>query len=128
MSTPLSIPLFAAAVLVLIVAIAHSYLGERYLLQRLFQRYTIPPLLGSSQFAASTLRVAWHITSIAWLGLAALLVLLAVGHATPAAVGTVIGITFGVHGLVALVASRGKHLSWIFFLSIGALAVYAAQM
>jgi hypothetical protein len=122
----MTIALYIAAALVLVVALAHSYLGDRYLLQRLLKRCTIPPLLGSSQFAASTLRVAWHITSVAWLGFAGLLVLLALGRATPWAVSMVIGITFGVHGVVALVASRGKHLSWIFFLAISALAVYAA--
>jgi hypothetical protein len=121
------IALYIAAALALISALTHSYLGDRYLTKRLFKIGDLPPLLGSSQFAAITLRVAWHLTSIAWLGFAALLVLLALGRTTPQAEGLVVGITFAVHGVVVLVASRGKHFSWIFFLAIAALTVYAAQ-
>jgi hypothetical protein len=81
--------LYIAAALVLIVALAHSYLGERYLLARLFRNNT-SKILDSNGFAGRTLRFAWHITSIAWLGFAALLVLLALGRATPAAIAAVI--------------------------------------
>jgi hypothetical protein len=119
--------LYIAAALVLLVALAHSYLGERYLLARLFRNNT-SKILDSHGFAGRTLRFAWHITSIAWLGFAALLVLLALGRATPAAIAAVIGWTFLIHGAVTLVASRGKHLAWILFLTIGALAIYAQQI
>ncbi len=119
--------LYLAAALVLLVALAHSYLGERYLLAQVF-RNKPSAILDSRGFAGRTLRVAWHITSIAWLGFAALLVLLALGKAPPAAIAAVIGWTFLVHGVVALVASRGNHLSWILFLTVGALAIYAQQV
>jgi hypothetical protein len=35
-------------------------------------------------------------------------------------------ILFGVSGVLALVLSRGRHPSWMFFLPIGALTGYAA--
>jgi hypothetical protein len=121
----MTIALLIAAALVLLACAAHSYLGERYLLKRLFQRKDLPKLMGNDEFAMRTLRFAWHITSLAWLGFAALLALLAYGSATPRAVGLVIGGTFFMHGAVALIASRGKHLSWIAFFAIALLVLYA---
>ena len=123
----MTIALLIATSLVVLVCIAHSYLGERYLLKRLFKRTDLPKVMGSSEFAANTLRFAWHITSIAWLGFAAVLALLAFGSATPQAISMVIGITFFLHGAVALIASRGKHLSWIAFFAITLLVLYASQ-
>jgi hypothetical protein len=43
------------------------------------------------------------------------------GEAGPRVYGRVIGATFVVMGLVALVGSRGRHLSWIVFFTIAAL-------
>jgi len=64
------ISLLMAAVLTILVAAAHSYLGERYILIRLLRRNDLPKLFGGVEFTKKTLRFAWHITSIAWLGLA----------------------------------------------------------
>jgi hypothetical protein len=119
--------LYIAASLIVIVSVAHSYLGERYILVRLFRRNDLPKLFGSAAFTARTLRFAWHITSIAWLGLAAVLVVLAHPPASSSALGLVVGCTFLAHGVVALVGSRGKHLSWPVFLAIGILAIYATR-
>lgn len=115
--------LYAAAFLTVAIGIAHSYLGERYLLMRLFRRDNLPKLFGGDEFTKQTLRFAWHITSVAWLGFAALLVLLAQGEPSIRAVGMVIGVTFLVHCVIALVASRGRHLSWPVFLAIGLAAI-----
>lgn len=119
--------LYIAASLLVAVGIAHSYLGERYILIRLFRRGDLPKILGSAAFTARTLRFAWHITSIAWLGLAAVLVVLAHPPASSEALGLVIGCTFLAHGVVALVGSRARHLSWPVFLAIGILAIYATR-
>jgi hypothetical protein len=119
--------LYIAASLLVAVGIAHSYLGERYILIRLFRRGDLPKILGSAAFTARTLRFAWHITSIAWLGLAAVLVVLAQPPASSGALGLVVGCTFLAHGVVALLASRGRHLSWPVFLAIGILSIYATR-
>jgi DUF1680 family protein len=112
-----------AAVLTVAVAVAHSVLGERYLLVRLFRRTELPRLFGSDWLTRRTLRFAWHLTSIAWLGLAALLALLpSFGGPGAAAAGRVIALTFLVTGLVTALASRGRHLAWVVFLAIAALA------
>ncbi|HUG23566.1 hypothetical protein [Piscinibacter sp.] len=120
--------LYAAAALTVAVGIAHSYLGERYLLMRLLRSGQLAGVFSRPEFAARTLRFAWHVTSIAWFGFAAILFLLARPPVTPEALGIVIGGTFLVHFAVALAGSRGKHLSWPLFLAIGLAAIYATRM
>jgi hypothetical protein len=70
---PRELLLSAAALLCMLIGVAHSYLGEKYILIRLFRRDNLPKLLGSDWFTKRTLRFAWHLTSIAWWGFAALL-------------------------------------------------------
>lgn len=124
----MSAMLYTAALLVCAVSVAHSYLGEKYLLMRLFRRTEdLPKLLGSSEYTAKVLRFAWHLTSVAWLGLAGVLVALADPPASPRQLGLIVGGTFLFHFALALVASRGKHLSWPLFLAIGILAIVATR-
>lgn len=113
--------LLAAAGLACFLAFAHSYLGERHLLIRLFRRGDLPKLLGGTEFTKRTLRFAWHLTSLAWLSLAAILVKLNSHVPTRAELGLLLAGTFGVSGVVALVGSRGRHLSWIVFFAIALL-------
>jgi len=65
--------LLVAAVLVFAVGIAHSVLGEKLILIRLFRRPDLPKLLGDTTFTVRTLRFAWHLTTIAWWGFGAML-------------------------------------------------------
>ena len=78
-------------------------------------RKPLPKLFGSDQFTKATLRFAWHITSVAWLGFAALLLQIRLGNLGSTELLTVIGITFAITALIALLASRGRHLSWLIF-------------
>ncbi len=110
----------AVSVLTILIAAAHTYLGERYILVRLF-RQPLPKLFGNDQFTRQTLRFAWHLTSVSWLGLAALMILLHYQSATQTNTLYVLGITFSVSAFVSLFASRGKHLSWLVFGSIAVL-------
>lgn len=121
----MSLALSLAAFLLVAIGLAHSYLGERYLLVRLLRRGDLPRLLGSVEFTAQVLRFAWHITTLAWWGFAAILLHLACGPLSARVVAALIGLTFVATGLVALVGSRGRHLSWPIFLLIGALALWA---
>lgn len=117
--------LFAAAALLLLIGVAHSWLGERYILIRLFRR-DLPPLFGSDWFTRRTLRFAWHATTVAWWGIAAVLVVMA-GDADPRrGVLYAVAATFFVSFAVALVGSRGRHLSWIVFLAVALLTFAAA--
>ena len=119
--------LYLAAFLMLAVGIAHSYLGERYLLMRLFRRNPdLPRLFGSTEGTVRTLRFAWHATSIAWWGFAAIFVLLAHPPVSPRALGIALGVPLLVTGAVILLMSRGRHLAWPVFLAAGAIALLAA--
>ena len=61
--------LLAAAALAVVLGIAHSYLGERFILVRLFRRADLPKLVGSAELTKQTLRLAWHITTVLAFGL-----------------------------------------------------------
>ncbi len=115
--------LFAAAAgLLILLGVAHSYLGERYILIRLFRRPDLPKLGGSDVFTRRTLRFAWHLTSVAWWGFAALLLTLrGASTADTRTLAYVIAVTSAVSGVVALLGSRGRHPSWIVFLAIATL-------
>lgn len=113
--------LYFAAGLVVTLGAAHSVLGEKYILVRLFRRNDLPKLFGSAEFTTRTLRFAWHLTTIAWFGFAALLVRAAHGELSGEAL-RIIGATFVLSGLVALIGSRGKHLAWIAMFCIGGIA------
>lgn len=123
----MEISLYLAAFLAIAIGMTHSYLGEKYILMRLFRRDDLPKLFGSSQFTSQTLRFAWHLTTIAWWGFAAILIVLANPPVDSGTIGLVIGCTFLVHFAIALLASRGRHYSWLIFLSIGVLTIYATR-
>ncbi|KRC30570.1 hypothetical protein [Acidovorax sp. Root217] len=72
--------LAVAAALIWLTGLAHSFLGERYILIRLLRREdSLPKVLGSTAFTAGTLRFAWHLTTVAWWALAYLVFLLVGG-------------------------------------------------
>ena len=120
--------LYLAAFLLFAIGIVHTVLGEKYILVRLFRRDNLPKLFGSTDFTVRTLRFAWHLTTVAWWGFAVLLILMAHPPLVMQQVGAVIGCIFLIHFLVALFGTRGKHLSWILFLLVGVIALYAARV
>ena len=117
--------LLVAVVLTFVIGLAHSYLGERYILTRLF-RQSLPVLFGGDEFTKKTLRFAWHITTLAWFGLAAMLVLVHLDALSPANALMTIGSTFALTALTALLASRGRHLSWLVFGAIATICLAGA--
>ncbi len=117
--------LLLAAALLLMIALAHSYLGERYILVRLL-RQPLPKLFGSDDFTKRTLRFAWHITSVAWLGFAYLLLQAQHGRFSRAEVLLTICVTFAITALIALIGGRGRHWSWPVFTAIAILCYLAA--
>jgi len=123
----MSLVLNVAGVLAVVIGLVHSILGERYILIRLFRRDNLPKLQGSTEFTARTLRFAWHITTVAWWGFAAIIFQLANGSFSASTVLWAIGFTFVVTGLMTLVISRAKHFAWPAFLFIGGVALYAAN-
>ena len=108
-----------AALLIVVLGLAHSILGERYILVRLFRREDLPKLFGSSSFTTRTLRFAWHITTVAWFGFATLLVQIGNGQLTSSSAAQIIGLTSIASGFLPLIITRGKHLSWLVLFIIG---------
>lgn len=125
----MSLPLVAAAVLTVLIGFAHSWLGERYLISRLLRRSDLPHLFGSDVFTRHTLRFAWHLTTIAWGGLAGVLLLLSGVFGTlDVARGVVLicALTFAASALLSVVFTQARHLSWVVFAAITALCVWVA--
>ena len=116
-----------AALLAFSVGIAHSVLGERYILIRLFRHGDLPKLFGGTEFTARTLRFAWHLTTVAWWGAAALFFAMAQGPLTSSLASSILGVVFLVTALVTFVVSRGRHLSWPVFVAISVIAFYGAH-
>ena len=117
--------IWIASGLIVIMSLAHSYLGERYILGRLF-RQSLPPLFGDDSFTKQTLRFVWHLMTVMGFGLAALLLLWAQGHGGSSYTLYLIAGLFVIMALFPLFMTRGRHLSWVVMLVIGILCFYAA--
>lgn len=114
--------LYLAASLVVALGIAHSTLGERHILVRLFRRDNLPKLFGGTEFTVRTLRFAWHITTVAWFGFGALLLHAGRGDLSTSGTLRIIGATFIASGFLPLLITRGRHLSWLVLFGIGGIA------
>jgi len=111
-----------AALLLICLGLIHSYLGEKYILKRLFKRTNIPHLYGSDDFTKNTLRFAWHITSFAWFGIA---FVLAFETMPSNLLLYTMSLVFLVSSFVSGYFSKGKHLSWLCFLAISFLTFFS---
>lgn len=119
--------LLLAALCMFGLAVMHSYLGERWLLGPLLAEGGRAGLLAKSRFARRVLRFAWHLTSIAFIGLGAPLAVYAFATIDPTArlVLRLVGASLIAMGATVLTSSRGRHLAWPFFLGAGAIATAA---
>ncbi|MBT8447157.1 MAG: hypothetical protein KJO38_08420 [Gammaproteobacteria bacterium] len=118
--------LYIAAFFAFAVGIAHSYLGERKILIPLLQRGGLPEIRGSAHTTARVLRIAWHVTTLLFWVIGVILILAAGNALSVQSVSAVFAATFLPLGLLSLVASRGRHVSWPPFLIIGGACLYAA--
>jgi len=114
----------AAVILIVLIGVAHSLLGERYILIRLF-RQPLPQLFGSDEFTRKTLRFAWHITTVAWLGFAGILLQIHGDQLSRVNVLGAVSAVFGISAIVALIASRGRHLSWLVFGAVSTICLWS---
>src|SRR5262245_28989482 len=120
--------LYAAATLCAGVGITHSYLGERWVLVPMYARYELPVLRGSDRGTKNVMRFAWHLTSVAWWGLGAVLLILALPSVNPMTlIAKAIAVTFAIHAVITAGASRGRHYAWIVFGAIAVLAWFASS-
>jgi len=122
--------LYIAALSLLLVAFGHSYFGEKILLRPLFNSKGLAAFKHKQGFAKNVLRAGWHILTLTWVAMAIMLSFLQTGQADvkPALLWVFIA-TFSLFGVGALIFSRGKHLSWVFFfITAGACAVHLMSL
>ena len=118
--------LIVGAVLAILIGLAHSYLGEKYILIHLFRMENLPMIGGSDWFTKRTLRFAWHLTTIAWWGFAAIMLVLAnPNNYSQKFVLIITATVFAVSSIISAAFTNGTHLSWIVFLSIAAICFFA---
>ena len=115
-----------AAVFCVLLGIAHSYLGERFILIPLFKRDNLPKNLGSDHFTKGTLRFCWHIMTFAVWGFGILIFLVANNYQNLSqAILITCSIVFLVSAIMAFTLTKAKHLSWIFLLAISMICFYS---
>jgi len=111
--------LLVGSFLLFFIGLVHSYLGEKFILIRLFKRENLPKILGSDWFTKRVLRFAWHLTTIAWWGFAAILYFLTnPSENFQSEILITISVVFLISGVISLIFSRGKHISWLIFFGI----------
>ncbi|MEC9249825.1 MAG: hypothetical protein VX501_04190, partial [Pseudomonadota bacterium] len=64
-----------AAVLLVLVGLFHSVLGGKRLIAPIVARDELPAILGSRTTSRVTLKAGWHLLTVMWFALAAILVL-----------------------------------------------------
>ena len=114
-----------AAILTFAIGMVHSWLGEVRLIGPLTAPGSREGMLAKSAFARQVLRFAWHLTTVAWWGIALILIALALKpqEGFGDVILLIISATFFVTGLVTLVTSRRRHLAWPVFFAISILSV-----
>jgi hypothetical protein len=116
-----------ATILCFLIGVIHSYLGERFILIRLFRGDRAPHLFGSDYFPKGTLRFAWHITIFAWWGFGYLLFRISAEEENLVqSILYTISTVFMLSGIFSFCFTKGKHLSWVVFLAIAGLSYYVA--
>ncbi len=109
-----------AAFLFVLLGIVHSYLGERFILIPLFKWGRLPEIFNSEVLTGRTIRFVWHLLTVAWFTLAAILFTLDIF--TPyTAVAKIIILASFASSVITLIETRGRHLSWVVLLAISLL-------
>jgi hypothetical protein len=112
-------------ILLTVIAVLHSLLGEWYLIRPLYQA-DVPKLFGSRTFARRTIRFVWHLLTIAWAACGLVFLYWATLEYSRVVVvsARILGVAWLLSSLVSLVVTRGRHwISWVGFLIIGILAL-----
>lgn len=116
-----------SAILLVLVGAMHSVLGGKNLVTPLLAREDFPVVLGSQRNGRLTLWFGWHALTFFWWAQAYVLWRIA-QDASQAGPATLIAwaVACGLIGIAALVVSKGKHLSWVFFLPTAGMLGWAA--
>ena len=109
------------AALMVVTGIGHSWLGERKVLKAM-SAITDPKVL--SRMQRRFLRACWHIGTVSWFAMAAILLCLSLPiKELQAAVLLICGLAFALFGIANLLISRGFNPGWVMCLAIALAAV-----
>jgi len=114
----MNILLLTAALLCFFVGIAHSVLGEKYVLGKIAGANL--RLRGDTVFMQRIVSLAWHVTSLLLIGFGVVLLNMAFGLHALFTDKAIVGWTFLVAAVMSLIWVRGRHPSWLIF---GAIAL-----
>src|SRR4051812_25779470 len=117
----MNLQLAIAALLAFLLAVTHSWLGEVRILQPIFAVEDLPKLRGSRRAMQRIVRFAWHLTSLFFVGMAAILFYFSRAM-KDVTVLEIISITYLISAVITISVSRGRHYAWVIFLAIGLLA------
>jgi hypothetical protein len=121
--------LLSAALVLALLGLVHSVLGELLIFRRAHRFKGLPVFLGSDDFCKRALRATWHTPSILGGALALLLGyygrLAELGAGERLAIQTISGSLF-LCAVVWSLISRGKHPGWVGFLAAAVLCWSAA--
>lgn len=117
--------LTTAAVLLVLIALAHSYLGEKFLIGPLLKDPNVL-IFKRAPLTKNILRFAWHITTVAWWGMAAAILDMKGADGKNLLSMYAFIITFAVTGAMILAWTKGKHAAWIVFFAIAGCLFAAA--
>ena len=119
--------LVCAAGLSVLIALAHSVLGEQRIFRHLRPAGQIVPTEGGTllrEFQVRILWATWHGLSAMGLGLAAVLLWLAHPAAQAVSAGRVeccVAMAMAVTGMLVLISNRGRHPAWLALFAAAAL-------
>lgn len=114
-------------ILAIAIGLIHSFLGEKYIIIPLLESDNLPALQGSVWYTKRVIRVAWHLTTVAWFGFAAILYVLSAQSANlHRDILLIISAMFLASAVISGYFSHGQHLSWVFFGAIAGLTSYVA--
>ena len=122
----LNLPVLVAAGTLFCIATMHTVLGEwkgRRLVRRIVESGFLDVRDPADVLSMRIIRLAWHLTSLAWAGIAVVLAYASFVAPTRLGFGVigVLAIVFACHAVLSLVISRGRHPSWCLFGVVAAL-------
>jgi hypothetical protein len=131
-SIQMSVFFLIAGVVLFGVGVMHTvlaeWIGERTLVRRITRLRLIETSDSQDLLARRVVRLAWHLTSLTWCGVAAILIYLSFVEQTESlqAVVRILGATFLLHAVLSLVIARARHPSWYLFLIVSVLCFLGA--
>ncbi|MEW6736361.1 MAG: hypothetical protein AB1489_34030 [Acidobacteriota bacterium] len=120
----MNVYLVISGILTILMAIAHTVMGEILILIPLQKTQGLPAIMGSVRTTRETLRFAWHVTSVLGIGIAFIFFYYASFtqfNLEQIYILRTLSVTFLASFVVAIIGSRAKHPSWIVFIVVSIL-------